>query len=266
MTIALFQYGDPELEAYGVRLLNQVSARLRQAFDPSALPFAPIGPDFDYASCPSLFGARRGRGPLEVVWDTNLLIDYFEQGRALWEGEQLTEGMGDYGNELEALQLIVAVWVIRDLRFRIPSRVLVDARNKLSAQRLGDRINALEQFAAALRLVGAGDYREGNASSARSLQSNSGFRRAIAQLPSTDRALVTDAVELDAHVFLTRDQGVLACSHWLLPFGLMIAAPGDLLEELAAYGALHCLMAPEYAYWPLPDQGRVAHLINALPR
>jgi hypothetical protein len=53
---------------------------------------------------------------------------------------------------------------------------------------------------------------------------------------------MADAVELDAHVFLTRDRGVLACKQGLRPFGLLIATPADLLEQLAAYGALHCLL------------------------
>ncbi len=267
MSIAFFQYGEPELEAYGIRLLNWVSALLRAAdLDAPSLPFVPVGPDFDYEACPQLFRGRRGCGPLHVVWDTNLLIDYFEHGRALWEDESLPDGMGDYGDELEALQLIFAVWVIRDLRFHIVPRALVDAKRKLGKRRLGERIKALEKFAAALRLVESGEP-ETDAPSRDGLLvlPKSELNRALAQVPFEDRALVRDAVELGAHVFLTRDRGVLACRDGLLPFGLIIAAPGDLLEDLAAYGALHCLLAPEYTYWPLPDQARVAHLINALP-
>ena len=60
-------------------------------------------------------------------------------------------------------------------------------------------------------------------------------------------------------------QGVLACKQGLRPFGLLIAAPGDLLEQLSACCALHCLLVPQAAYWPLLDQARVTHLINALP-
>jgi hypothetical protein len=265
VSIAFFPNGDPELEAYGVRLLNRVSRQLREAFDPPELTFAPVGPDFDYASCPELFGGRRGRGPLTVVWDTNLLIDYFQHGRALWKDEPLPDELGDYGDELEALQLIVAVWVIRELRFHILPRVLVDAKRKLSQKRRGERINALENFAAALRLVGSEHEPASARSRARSLKSNGGLRRVLAQVPSTDRPLVADAVELDAHVFLTRDRGVLACKQGLRPFGLLIATPADLLEQLAAYGALHCLLIPNAAYWPLPDQARVTHMINALP-
>jgi hypothetical protein len=266
VSVAFFPYGDPELEAYGVRLLNRVSRQLREALKPPELAFAPVGPGFDYGGCPDLFGGRRGYGPLDVVWDTNLLIDYFQRGRALWEGESLVGELGEYGEELEALQLIVAVWVIRDVRFRILPRVLVDAKRKLGRERLTERANALENFAAALRLVGAFEADDEPASStARSLKGNAGFLRVLGQVPIEDRPLVADAVAVGAHVFLTRDRGVLACRRALRPFGLLIATPGDLLEQLSACGGLHCLMVPGAAYWPLPDQARIAHLIHALP-
>jgi hypothetical protein len=261
MSVVFFPYGDPELEEYGVRLLNRVSKQLREALEPPELTFMPVGPGFDYAGCPDLFAGRRGYGPLEIVWDTNLLIDYFQHGRALWRGESLVGELGEYGEELEALQLIVAIWVIRELRFRVLPRVLVDAKRRLSQERRAERVNALESFAAALRLVGSPADEEPMSCVARSLEGNDGFRR----VPAEDRPLIADAVGLDAHVFLTRDRGVLACRQALRPFGLLIATPGDLLEQLAACGALHCLMVPAAAYWPLPDQARVTHLINALP-
>jgi len=267
MSVAFFAHGDPELEAYGIRLLNRASRQLREAIEPPEMAFAPVGPGFDYGGCPDLFGGRRGYGPLHVVWDTNLLIDYFQHGRALWEGESLVGELGEYGEELEALQLLFAVWVIRDIRFRILPRVLVDAKRKLSRERRTERANALENFAAALRLVAfEADDTAAASSPARSLKGNAGFLRVLGQVPAEDRPLVADAVELDAHVFLTRDRGVLACRQALRPFGLLIESPGDLLEQLSACGALHCLMVPGAAYWPLPDQARVTHLINALPQ
>lgn len=265
MSIAFFPYSDPELEAYGVRLLDRASRKLRESFEPPALTFAPVGPGFDYGACPDLFAGRSGYGPLDVVLDTNLLIDYFQYGRALWQGGSLVGELGEYGEELEALQLIVAVWVIRELRFHVLPRVLVDAKRKLSRERRLERANALEGFAAALRLVGSEADEEPASSHARSLKGNLGFRGALEQVPAEDRALVADAVELGAHTFLTRDRGVLACRPALRPFGLLIASPGDLLEQMAGCGALHCLMVPGAAYWPLPDQARVAHLISALP-
>jgi hypothetical protein len=262
--IALFPYGEPEREAYGVRLLNQVSVVLRSEFDPPDLRFAPTGPDFDYDACPALFRGRRGRGPLHVLWDTNLLIDYFEHGHSLWE-VGLPDSTPDYVDELEALQFIIALWVIRDLRFHILRRVLADAKRRLSGQRLAERVNALEQFAAALRLVESGDaYIDAPSRDGLLILPRGELSRALERLPSSDRALIRDAVDLGAHVFLTRDKGVLNCRQELLPFGLLLASPGDLLEDLVSCGAFHCLWAPRYAYRPLPDQGRVTHLVDVL--
>jgi hypothetical protein len=81
VSVAFFPYGDPELEAYGVRLLATVSRLLREQMEPPELPFVPVGPGFAYEGCPDLFAGRRGYGPLDVVLDTNLLIDYFQHGR-----------------------------------------------------------------------------------------------------------------------------------------------------------------------------------------
>jgi hypothetical protein len=264
VSVAFFPYGDPELEAHGVHLLSRISRRLREAMEPPRLTLMPPGPGFDYAFCPSLFAGREGYGPLEVVWDTNVLIDYFQYGRALWQGDSMPD-LGEYGEELEALQLIVAVWVIREMRFHILPRVLVDAKRKLSEERFYERADALDNFVTALRLVGSEADDVGAPNHGPLLKGNAGFRRVLSRIPAEDRPFVADAVELDAHVFLTRDRGVLACRQALRAFGLLIATPGDLLEQLSVAGALHCLLVPETAYWPLPDQARVTHLIRALP-
>lgn len=262
MTIAFFAYGEPELEAFGVRLLNQVAAVFRSEFDPPKLASAPIGPDFHYDSYAPLFLGRRGRGPLHLVWDTNLLIDYFEHGHALWD-VGLPDGMPDYSDELEALQFIIALWVIRDIRFHVLPRVLLDAKRELSQERFAERVNALEQFAAALRLVSSSEYYNPGDEPLQHLFEQA-LTRVLDGIPATDQPLIRDAVHLGAHVFLTRDKRLLRCRRDVLPFGLLIASPGDILEHLAASGALHCLCGGRYAYWPLPDQARVTHLVTVL--
>ncbi|MFD6135742.1 hypothetical protein [Isoptericola sp. NPDC060257] len=50
----------------------------------------------------------------------------------------------------------------------------------------------------------------------------------------------------------------------LASLGLLLVTPLDLVEELGAVGALHCLFEPQHLYWPMPDQQRVSHLIHAL--
>ena len=80
-----------------------------------------------------------------------------------------------------------------------------------------------------------------------------------------DRGLVREALVSNAHVFLTRDEGVLACAPEFSALGLRIASPGALLELLTASGSLHCLIHPNpCAYWPFPDLGRARPLWEAL--
>ena len=69
-----------------------------QAFAAAKVP--PVGPHFVYDHAPGLFLARRGEGPLEVVWDTNVLVDYLQYGAAMWEGKPLDAPDG-YLEELE---------------------------------------------------------------------------------------------------------------------------------------------------------------------
>jgi hypothetical protein len=57
---------------------------------------------------------------------------------------------------------------------------------------------------------------------------------------------------------------VLAARENIRPHGLLLASPLDLLEELAACGALLCVLRRETSYWPIPDLQRMAHLVQAL--
>jgi hypothetical protein len=228
---------------------------------------SPVGPHFDYQDGPSLFLGRKGVGPLHVAWDTNLLIDYFEHGRALWEGASLPATVaGSYGEELEGLQLVMGLWVIRDIRFHVMPRVVTDGKTHLSEAVVARRRRAFAEFGLALSRVESGDE-------VTDLPSRDGLlllperelHRAVEAVPSgADRALVTDAALFGAHVFLTRDARVLACRDVLRPFGLLIESPLDLLEDLVACGAFHCLFEPRHAYWPFPDLDRVTHLLHAL--
>jgi hypothetical protein len=266
--IAFFGCDDPELEAYGLRLANQVSAPLRAAFEVPRSGFVPIGPDFQYERAPDLFLGRRGQGPLHVAWDTNLLIDYFEHGRSLCERATMPDLAKPYGDELECLQLLFGLWVMRDIRFHVLPRVLHDAKQKLGAHHLAQRRRALVKFSSALSLVESGEPEIDTPGRAGLLiLPDTELRRVIAQVPYSDQGLVLDAVRLGANAFMTRDKGVLACNAALRPFGLLLASPGDLFESLVACGAFHCLWDPEsYLYWHLPDQARITHLIQALPQ
>jgi len=263
-------------EGWGLHLANSMSARVRTGLDDefmqqllslAATRPPPEGPHFVYEAAPDLFLGRRGRGPLYVTWDTGLLIDYFEHGSALWQGDGLPDSIEQkYVAELEGLQLLLSLWVVRDIRFMILPDSIDDAKKRLSPERRGERLRAFKQFASALRLVESGEpgvdipSRYGLLILPQSL-----LQHALAGVPlGFDRRLVEAAVRHGAHVFLTRDEKVLRTRDALRPFGLLVATPLDVVEELFGCGAFHCLLDARYAYWPLPDQQRVGHLIHAL--
>lgn len=257
----LGSFSDP-LEGHGVSLVNAMVARLRSSdlSLPPLLP-APEGPHFVFETSPTLFSNRTGRGPLRVAWDTNLLIDYFEQGRRLWAGEDLPGEVptGD-SEELEGLQLLIAMWVVRDIRFQIPDFFLRDSKSKpLSAERRSQRRHAMRHFLAALAFTDEG------VEHGRQRTTHATDDYFLQRLPrGNDRLMVGDALRSGADVFLTRDAGVLKARAALRMLGLLVASPLDVVEELSAAGAMHCLFSPEYLYWPMPDQARVAHLVSAL--
>lgn len=253
-------------EGRRVRLANETIGRIRAdglRLHGDASP--PEGPHFLYEDGPSLFLGRGGRGPLQVAWDTNLLVDYFQYGAHLWEGESLPHVVPtEQGEELEGLQVLVSLWVLRDIRFHILPGVLVDSKKKpLAPSRRQQRLHAWEEFCAALALVE--DEEEGYGTPvAPTGISGHDANQALLHVPAgNDRALVRDALTQGLHVFLTCDKGILRARGSLAALGLLIASPLDLLEELGAAGALHCLFERQHLYWPMPDQQRVSHLIQA---
>lgn len=107
------------VEGQGVWLANDIINRMQASGSQLHREDSPPeGPHFRYDEGPSLFLGRSGRGPLQVAWDTNLLIDYFEYGMQIWEGKSLSEIMPrEQGEELEGLQVLISLWVLRDIRF-----------------------------------------------------------------------------------------------------------------------------------------------------
>ena len=67
------------------------------------------------------------------------MIDYCEHGHTLWQQTLDPQALGKYGDDLEALQLTIATWVMRDIRFHILPRTLTDAKRKLTEERKAQR-------------------------------------------------------------------------------------------------------------------------------
>lgn len=258
---------DRTSEHLGFQLASRVAREFRH-IEP-APGRVPEGPQFNYEDGPELFCRRQGRGPLNIVWDTNLLIDYFQHGHAMWSpaAEWLSHRVpGSHGEELEALQVVVALWVVRDVRFHVLPRTLTDARSKLSDSRARDRKRAFARFASAIAYVG--DPEEDPGPPGGLALPPRALDKILCGIPAGgDRDLVAASLRAGMHVFLTMDKRVLREKAALGTVGLRLASPGDLLEMLAECGALHCLVDPHtYLRWPAPDQARVAELVEALPR
>lgn len=262
------------LEDYGIELLRTVHVRLREGLASldenwfqTLCAASPMGPEFDFATSRDIFGGRLGSGPLYVAWDTNLLIDYFKHGSAMWRGAPFADDSDEeLLGELECLQLITALWVIRDIRFVMLREVIDDAKKRLSRERRLDRIRAFEEFANAMRLVSSMEPGDEVTRDGLLVLPPSVLESALHQVPQgLDQRMVRAAYRSGAQVFLTRDRGVLRAQDFFRPLGLFIASPGDLFENLLGAGAFNCIPNTQLAYWPLPDQQRVAHLIMSLP-
>lgn len=255
-------------EARGVELVETMVARAGMLGKVPLHPERPriIGPHFVYEESRALFGGRSGEGPLRIALDTNIIIDYLELGESLWSGEAavaLKDNDQDYGEDLEALQLILATWVLRDMQFVMLKQTLRDFR-KRSTPTARDRRNR-RGWAEFYRALTHSTYHEDNEKKGPPI-APSILDSVLEKVPAGgDRKMVRGALLEEAHVYLTRDKRVLRAQPWLRPLGLSVLTPGELLEELSLYGALNYLWDPASLYWPLPDQEKVAHLIWALP-
>lgn len=261
------------LERWGIDLVNKMAGTLRASLGGEKVaeilaPWEgkppPHGPDFHYDSSPDLFLGRRGYGPLRVAWDTNLLVDYFKYGRELWSaGSPPDEIDDDYAAELEGLQLIVSLWVLRDIRFSIIPATLTDGSGKRDPAEGPAWRHAFDEFRNAIQLV---DDDESEPDGRLLILPDSEYARLTSTVPKGyDRRLVEHAARTGQHVFLTRDKRVVKKRKTVRQSGLLLMSPLDLFEELMFSGAFNCFLHPRFAFWPMPDQQRVAHLINALP-
>lgn len=244
-----------ELDDLGVELLRRSSVRLRDAFGELPAPaFVPEGPHFLYDQGPRLFSQRTGRGPLRVMLDTNIFLDFVERARAIWV-EDIQVG-DKYGDELEALQLIMAAWVIRDIRFFLPDALRWDGGHRLSMSRRRQRARAIREFDMALRLTG--EFDEDHQPGPVDVRTMNSLLQRVPK--GGDRSIAREAASSGMHVLLTRDEGFLKARASMRLLGVLLVSPQELLEALAAAGAFHCLLFPHCAYWPLPDQHRTSHL------
>jgi hypothetical protein len=278
------QYQDRQFEARAEELFCRCAVLLRHYLEsdierilasPNAL--APPGPDFEYSFnefSAQIFCGRGGRGPLRIAVDTNILIHYLRYGSRMWKDvpvssvieEPLDE---DFQSQLECLQLLLALWLVRDVRFVVLSASLADVdsrrRARFTPERRRQRRRAFSEFAEALAFVAEGVDDLAEDESPRLILPERFIDDVLTAVPrGWDRILVRQAARTGAHVFLTNDAGVLRAATEVRQLGLHVVSPGGLVEELFASGAYLCMLDDRFCDWPLLDTHRAVHLIRAL--
>ncbi|MET9587660.1 hypothetical protein ABZY10_32130 [Streptomyces sp. NPDC006539] len=231
---------------------------------------------FEYASAPHIFLNRTGVGPLHVAWDTNILIDYLQFGRALWNDEALDIENPQHAEQVDAIgQIIDPYFCFWDVRIHLFEEILDDAKRQLSIERRSDREHALERFARALMYADWSEDDEGEPEPV-DVRGWSGqdplfdtqavphilpslHQRLIDALPDGhDRILVNEAVERGIHLFLTQDRGILKAAPLARTVGLVLTSPVGLLQLFEEAG-----ISP--LQFPMPDLARISKVIEALP-
>jgi hypothetical protein len=204
--------------------------------EPNPYSLAPIddeyieGGGFFYEDCPEIFLGRAGYGPLRVAWETNILIDYAEFGDLMWEEErefdpQISEPR--YREELVALDAIIQLWMMRDIRVRVPKRQIFDAKRELGEDQWGVRERQLHHFLAALTCIRLDKEVLENVQPFHPLPDGS-------TSDEWDESLVQEAIETGCHVFLTRDGRLRRRLHQAARGScLAIMSPSDLQQALA---------------------------------
>ena len=76
------------------------------------------GGGFLYENSPAIFLGRTGYGPLRMAWDSNVIIDYAEFGDLMWDDREFDPPISEprYLEELVALNTLVQLWMVRDMR------------------------------------------------------------------------------------------------------------------------------------------------------
>lgn len=170
-----------------------------------------------------------------MAWDTNILIDYAEFGDLMWEEDREFDppiSEPRYREELIALDTIVQLWMMRDIRVRAPERQIFDAKRELDEAQWELRERQLHHFLAALACIELDKEVLENVQPFDPLPDGS-------TSDEWDESLVLEAIETGCHVFLTGDRRLRRRLHRAARESfLVIMSPSDLQQALAEAGEL----------------------------
>jgi hypothetical protein len=214
------------------------------------------GGGFRYEACSQIFSGRRGYGALRVAWDTNILIDYAKYGQLMWETDEFDPPIQEdrYREELIALKEFMNLWMLRDIRIRMPFRQIGDAGRRLDDKTCGLRRWQLEQFHVALSCVSLDAEIDASVKPFEALPEESSH-------DDWDKSLVEEAIATGCHVFLTGDRRLK--KRLVRAAGdsfVAILSPTEVLDFLAEAGELSLARIGQEV---LPDTHKFTHIIGA---
>lgn len=186
------------------------------------------GGGFFYEDCPDVFLGRTGYGPLRIAWDTNILIDFASYGRLVWNQDDFNPPINEakLRSQLVAFATIMHLWMIRDIRIKVPFRQISDARRSLNPSDWQLREQQIRLIVSALDCIELDHEITRNVPKVDALPVES-------TNDDWDRSLVLEAIETGCHVFLTRDNRLVRrLSQIAHASALLITRPTDLLQAL----------------------------------
>ena len=230
----------------------------RNSLAPTDDPYLEGG-GFFYENCPEIFLGRIGYGPLRIAWDTNILIDYADFGDLMWEEDREFDppiSEARYRDELVALDTIMQLWMMRDIRIRVPHRQIFDAQRELDEAEWELRERQVHHFLAALRCINLDTQILDNVQPFDALPEGS-------TSDEWDESLVLEAIETGCHAFLTRDSRLCRrLDRMARQSCLVIISPTNFRRALAAVGELG-FGGDGYV---MPDNHKWLHFMKATKR
>jgi hypothetical protein len=227
---------------------------------------APEGGGFQYGECPKIFLGRKGYGPLRVAWDTNILIDYTEYGELMFGDEDFDPPITEakYRAELMTLSDFMNLWLIRDIRIRIPLRQIGDAKRRLKSKRdyarrhLNSQLQAMRtwqifEFQSALSCISLDVTIDGQVDYFEPLLEES-------TNDEWDQSLLEEAIATGCHIFLTNDRKLKnRLAAMARKSGVAILRPSELRSLLAEANELSLAKTGRYL---MPDNHKYSHVLK----
>lgn len=221
----------------------------------------------------SLFlGWQVSDGPLVVAFDTNILIDLAERGRAVFDGDELPpEVLEPNRTHLVELARLLELWLTRDIRFVPLTRSLTDVGKGMSPERHALRSETMSKLRESLSFQ-SDSWEQGTTDPTDDAHVDLANAISASEIPPTaDREMVQEACRLGVDVFLTQDDRLILRGRRLADGVPRIESPTSLMARLDRLGVSQLSggrVAHKGCHYPpvdlLPSMNKWNGLLSAL--